>query len=112
VCVKGLRGTYAPWRAVVTRKQKSVEIRAPHSITTKSDRVFAQPIGANIVRNERSKTLRSTAQCARHPDPNPDASISEGLKALYTLRVTYAPQPAAKSPYIRFADGAFRVPRG
>jgi len=32
------------------------------------------------------------------PDPNPDASILERLKALPTLRVTYAPEPASKSP--------------
>ena len=32
------------------------------------------------------------------PDPNPDASVLERLKALATLRVTYAPEPASKSP--------------
>jgi len=32
------------------------------------------------------------------PDPNRDASILERLKALATLRVTYAPEPASKSP--------------
>jgi hypothetical protein len=32
------------------------------------------------------------------PHPNPDASVLERLKALYTLRVTYPPEPAAKSP--------------
>jgi len=32
------------------------------------------------------------------PDLNPDASVLERLKAPPTLRVTYAPEPAAKSP--------------
>ena len=32
------------------------------------------------------------------PDPNPDASVLERLKALPTLGVTYAPEPASKSP--------------
>ena len=32
------------------------------------------------------------------PRPNPDASVLERLQALYTLRVTYAPEPEAKSP--------------
>jgi hypothetical protein len=31
-------------------------------------------------------------------DPNPDPSVLERLKALPTLRVTYAPEPASKSP--------------
>src|SRR5215471_4123750 len=30
------------------------------------------------------------------PDPNPDASVLERLKALPTLPVTHAPQPASK----------------
>jgi hypothetical protein len=32
------------------------------------------------------------------PDPNLDASVLERLKTLPTLRVTYAPEPASKSP--------------
>ena len=32
------------------------------------------------------------------PDPDPDASVLETLKALPTLRVTYALEPASKSP--------------
>ena len=32
------------------------------------------------------------------PDPNPDASVLETLKTPPTPRVTYAPEPASKSP--------------
>ena len=81
------------WKAVLASDQRGPLV----TFTAGTQReAFAH---AQALFEQRSKTFAAPQNVPLvRPHPNPDASVLERLKALPTLRVTHAPQPASKSP--------------